>query len=76
MKRSGGQSGRPFGHVSIEQLERHVRACSEDVSEMMAVLSELGHRETKRAENLKSLVQRLLGEKARPAQKPHEPLLE
>jgi hypothetical protein len=41
----------------------------------MAVLSELGHRQTRRAGTLKTLVQRLLGEKARPPQKPHEPFL-
>lgn len=69
MKRSGGKSGRPFGHFSIDRLESHVRTCSEDSSEMTAVLAELGHRETRRAEDLKSLVRRLLGDKAHPPQK-------
>jgi hypothetical protein len=72
MKRSGGRAGRPFGHVSIDQLESHVQASRDEPSELMAILAELGRRETRRAEELKSLVQRLLGEKARPPQKPHE----
>ena len=76
MKRSGGRPGRPFGHVTIEQLEKQVRACQDDPSELTAVLAELGHRQTRRAEELKSLVQRLLGEKARPPQKPHDPILD
>ena len=76
MKRSGGRSGRPFGHVSISQLERHVRSCRDDSTELIAVLAELGHRGTKRAEELKSLVQRLLGEKAHPPQKPGGPIFE
>ena len=76
MKRSGGRSGRPFGHVSVSQLEAHVRSCKHDSTELMAVIAELGHRETRRAEELRSLVQRLLGEKARPPQRPQEPILE
>lgn len=76
MKRSGGRPGRPFGHVTISQLELHVRSCQHDTSELTSVLAELGHRRTSRAVELKSLVQRLLGERARPPQKPHDPILE
>lgn len=70
MKRRGGRSGRPFGHFSIEELEQNVRTCQNDSPELLAVLAELGHRRTKRADDLRSLVQRLLGEKAHPPQKP------
>ena len=76
MKRSGSRPGRPFGHFAISQLESHVRSCQDDPSELLAVLDELGHRETNRAEDLKSLVQRLLGEDAHPPQKPAGPIFE
>ena len=74
MKRSGGRAGRPFGHVPMNQLESYVRSCQGDTSELLAVLAELGRRDTNRAEELKSLVQRLLGEKARPPQKAAGPI--
>ena len=60
MKRSGGRAGRPFGQLTIVQLEQHVAASKSDFSELTAILAELGHRTTKRALALKDLVNRLL----------------
>ncbi|MGV1682195.1 hypothetical protein [Sphingopyxis sp. NJF-3] len=60
MQRSGGRSGRPFGHMTIDAIEQHVRAANGDQDELTAILAELGHRNTKRAHELKDLVTRLL----------------
>lgn len=70
MQRSGGRVGRPFGHVSIGDLEAQVRANRKDRRELMAVLAELGRRHSKRAGELKDLVRRLLDEKSLEAEHP------
>lgn len=51
-----------MGHISVEQLENHVTANEKDNEELQIVLSELCYRSTKRAMQLKSLVERLIGE--------------
>lgn len=60
MKRSGGKAGRPFGHFTIDELEKHVSASQSDAAELTAILAELGHRSSKRALALKDLTNRLL----------------
>ena len=60
MKRGGGKAGRPLGNWSIDQLEDHVKAHQYDIGELRIVLSELGYRQTKRAETLADLVARLI----------------
>jgi uncharacterized coiled-coil protein SlyX len=60
MKRSGGIAGRPMGHMTIEQLEAVVSGAAGSVDELQLVYAELGHRKTKRAEELRALVLRLL----------------
>ena len=64
MQRSGGRVGQPFGHVSIDQLEATVRSYSGEGTELLSVLGELGFRKSPRAQQLKSLVQRLLRAKS------------
>jgi hypothetical protein len=46
--------------VAISNLEDHVRENQNNKDELMAVMGELGHRQTKRASELKDLVRRLL----------------
>ncbi|GEM_PF-2056489 len=60
MKRSGGKSGRPMGEWTIDQLEDHVSTHEYDLAELTVVRSELGYRSTKRSEELRSLVDRLI----------------
>lgn len=60
MRRSGGRAGRPFGHLSIDQLEVAVQSNHGDGTELMSILGELGFRHSRRASELKSLVERLL----------------
>ena len=60
MQRSGGRSGRPFGHMSIADLESHTNISPDQRDELTAILAELGYRKTKRAIELKDLVSRLL----------------
>lgn len=62
MKRSGGKSGRPMGHISIDMIESHVTEHQSDLDELLIVQSELQHRNSKRAMQLKSLVERLIGD--------------
>ena len=60
MQRSGGRSGRPFGHMTIADLESHTSISATERYELTAILAELGFRKTKRAIELKDLVSRLL----------------
>lgn len=60
MQQSGGRAGRPFGHLSIDELEAAVRSNAGEGTELLSVLGELGFRKSSRAQELKSLVQRLL----------------
>ena len=60
MQRSGGRSGRPFGHMSVADLESHVSISGTEKDELTAIVAELGFRKTKRAVTLKDLVGRLL----------------
>jgi len=60
MQRSGGRSGRPFGNMSIGELEAHTNISVAERDELTAILAELGFRNTKRALELKDLVGRLL----------------
>lgn len=76
MQRSGGRAGRPFAHVSIGGLESHVRAHSNSHSELLAILAELGRRKTKRSEDLKSLVTRLLADARPRAEQAASPMFE
>ena len=62
MKRSGGKAGRPFGEWGIDQLENHVKASMARVDDLSAIRAELGFRTTKRSQDLKSLVDRLIRE--------------
>lgn len=59
MKRSGGKAGRPFGHFTIEQLEKHVKEVT-SMSDLHAMRAELGYRTTKRSKELKELLDRLI----------------
>lgn len=69
MKRSGGKAGRPMGQRSIQELEEHAASAEGEVDELLLIFAELGHRKSKRAAELKSLVDRLLAE-SRPLPKP------
>ncbi|MEN8859064.1 hypothetical protein [Qipengyuania flava] len=60
MKRGGGKAGRPLGTWSIDRIEDHVKTHEYDLDELQLVLSELGYRQSKRAEALADLVRRLL----------------
>jgi hypothetical protein len=60
MKRSGGIAGRPMGQMTVEQLESIVSGAAGDIDELRLVYAELGHRKTKRADELRALVLRLL----------------
>ena len=59
MKRSGGQLGRPLAHMSVEALERLARNAQHDYDELTMLRAELKHRKTRRARELKDLVDRL-----------------
>lgn len=48
-----------MAHMSVEALEKHVRAFDHDQDELTLVLAELGYRKTKRALELHELVSRL-----------------
>lgn len=61
MKRSGGEAGRPLGQATVPDLEKLVSQSGGQVDELQLVLAELGHRKSKRARELESLVKRLLG---------------
>jgi hypothetical protein len=60
MQRSGGDSGRPLRHLSIEAIERHVAKIGSDPDELKVVWFELLGRKSKRAVELKDLVARLI----------------
>jgi hypothetical protein len=62
MKRSGGDAGRPLGHLTVPDLEILVSQSQGQSDELKLVLSELGHRKSKRAGELAGLVTRLLDE--------------
>ena len=62
MKRGGGKAGRPFGDWRIDQLEKQVKAALASVDDLSAIRAELGYRTTRRSQELKSLVDRLIRE--------------
>jgi hypothetical protein len=62
MKRSGGKAGRPMGDWPIQRLESHTADAGGEVDELLLILAELGHRRSKRAAELESLVTRLLAD--------------
>ena len=59
MKRSGGETGRPFYHYSIDQLEAQIKEARE-LNDLKALRAELGHRKSKRASELDDLLARLI----------------
>ena len=65
MKRSGGIAGRPMGHLPINELEKLVSKADGNWDELTLVFAELGYRKSKRANELRDLVKRLLGERRR-----------
>lgn len=54
-----------MGHLSVQQLEKHVAANKTDNDELQLVLAELGYRRTARAMELKDLVLRLIDKNRR-----------
>lgn len=60
MKRSGGKSGRPLAHLSIEKLEVHAHDNQSDLEELLILKNEVGFRRSKRACELRELVSRLI----------------
>lgn len=60
MKRSGGKSGRPLAHLSIERLEAHAHDNKGGFEELLILKNELGFRRSKRACELRDLVSRLI----------------
>ena len=60
MQRGGGRTGRPFGPLTIEDLETAVRSNAGDGTELRSILGELAFRKSARAQQLKSLVQEKL----------------
>lgn len=63
MKRSGGRSSRPLGHLQIDNLENMVRENESDVEELKVIWAELHHRKSPRSSALKDLVTRMLHER-------------
>lgn len=59
MKRSGGRAGRPFAHLSVVEIEKHLKDVT-SMSDLQAIRAELGFRTTKRSKVLQSLVARLI----------------
>jgi hypothetical protein len=76
MQRSGGRSGRPFGHLNIVEIEIQVRQSMNDHFELVAILSELGFRKTNRAEELRALITKLLGDRKPRTNKSAGPMFE
>lgn len=76
MKRSGGVAGRPMGHLSIVDLEALVAKANGNWDELTLVLAELGHRKTKRANELRDLTARVLGERYKKDRRDIGPLFE
>lgn len=76
MKRSGGEAGRPLGQATVPDLEKLVSQAGGQTDELQLVLAELGHRKTKRARELKSLVKRLLGDVVRKPKRDDGPLFD
>ena len=62
VKRSGGKAGRPMGDWPILRLENYTADAGGEVDELLLILGELGRRRSKRAAQLKSLVNRLLAD--------------
>jgi hypothetical protein len=60
VQRSGGKAGRPFGHLSIIELEAQAEKSRAEQDELTALIGELHHRKTKRATELRDLCYRLL----------------
>ncbi|NCP12372.1 MAG: hypothetical protein GW859_10580 [Sphingomonadales bacterium] len=60
MRRSGGKSGRPLAHISIDQLEADTRDNMRERDELLIIKNELGFRNSARARELSDLVDRLL----------------
>ena len=63
MKRSGGDAGRPLGHLAVTDLETTVTNAGADKDELILVLAELGYRKSRRAMQLRDLVSRMLNER-------------
>jgi hypothetical protein len=76
MKRSGGIAGRPMGHLQIDELEKLVSKADGNWDELTLVLAELGHRKTKRANELRDLTARVLDERFRKDRRDIGPLFE
>lgn len=65
MQRSGGNAGRPMGHLAIDDLEKLVGKADGNWDELTLVLAELGYRKSKRAGELRDLTARVLDERYR-----------
>lgn len=76
MKHGGGKAGRPFGQTPIQQLEQLISDNPQDRDLHFQMVTELAFRRSKRAGQLKDLVERLIGGKAVNQAKQLGPLFE
>ena len=59
MQRGGGRTGRPLGHLTIDQLEAIVGSGTGDGVELRSVIGELAYRKSPRAIELRSRARQL-----------------